>query len=220
MANWYMKRGSLAVGPGTTEQLRAAYNKGSITADNLIRREDSEDWIRLGDSGVLGPLNDGKESNDGYLPDHSGGAMRSAGSRPRIHRRMFQERPTYSSQEPVMATIYERFLALIIDGLTVFVVGAVLKWMVGSFFVLSMALGLGYFVLMQRLWGYTIGRKIMGIHIELEKNGRPDFTHFVIRYLMQFLSGIILFVGYFIAFGDPKKRTLHDRVAGTMVLKD
>jgi uncharacterized RDD family membrane protein YckC len=77
-----------------------------------------------------------------------------------------------------------------------------------------------YFVYWQHEWGYTIGRKVMKIHVEMADRSRPDMKAFLVRYLGSVVSGLILGLGYFIAFSDPKFQTLHDRLAGTIVVKD
>ncbi len=40
-----------------------------------------------------------------------------------------------------------------------------------------------------------------------------------LRYVIRFLVSIIFFVGFFMAFGDSQRRTFHDKVAGTVVIR-
>ncbi len=53
---------------------------------------------------------------------------------------------------------------------------------------------------------------------------RPDgspvtYARALGRNLAEFLSGALLGIGYLIAAFDPQRRTLHDRIAGTVVIK-
>ncbi len=49
---------------------------------------------------------------------------------------------------------------------------------------------------------------------------RPDMKTFLVRYFGAIVSGLMLGLGYFMALSDPKFQTLHDRIAGTIVVKD
>ncbi len=42
MANWYLKRGDGESGPGTEDQIRAAFKKKTLHLDSHVRRDDSQ----------------------------------------------------------------------------------------------------------------------------------------------------------------------------------
>ncbi len=65
----------------------------------------------------------------------------------------------------------------------------------------------------------TYGKQMLGM-IVVDLNGeRLTFIRATLRYVSSIVSRAILLMGYLIAFGDPRRRTLHDRIAGTLVLK-
>lgn len=240
MSGWYLKRGTTEVGPGSDDQVRAAFKKGSLSLESLMRKDGQQDWVALKDSGLLTdedknpfiaeakvekPAGDKQAAQNPSPGDH----------KPLIHPDMFKEKPRYSRRSPpVYAPIADRFMAVFIDFVILWVVTAIFFEIFGSFLFLSTRLttyftlmyvirliiyGV-YFVFWQYEWGYTIGRKIMKIHVEMADRSRPDMKTFLVRYVGFLVSGLMLGLGYFIAFSDPKLQTLHDRLAGTIVVKD
>jgi len=240
MSGWYLKRGESEVGPGSDDQLRSAFKKGSLTLDSLVRQEGQRDWVALKDSGLL-PEEDKNPFLAGSKPVKSGpegqGAPneRQADAKPLIHPDMFKEKPRYGRRSPpVYAPIADRATALIIDAAILWVVVAIFweifgglfyfSWRITNYIMIASVVRLliygFYFIFLQHEWGYTIGRKIMKIHVEMADRSRPDMRTFIIRYFGAIVSGLILGFGYFMALSDPKLQTLHDRIAGTIVVKE
>ncbi len=76
---------------------------------------------------------------------------------------------------------------------------------------------LGHLVLLEAVSGQTIGKRLAGIRVVDENTGGPigfgTAAHRVgARALFWFVS--------FLALADPKLQTLHDRSAGTVVVKE
>jgi uncharacterized RDD family membrane protein YckC len=240
MSGWYLKRGTTEVGPGSDDQVRAAFKKGSLSLESLVRKDGQKDWVALKDSGLLNDEDKNPFIVDGKVEKPTGdkpGAPNQpqVDNKPLIHPDMFKEKPRYGRRSPpVYAPIADRFLAGFIDLIMLWVVTAIFFEIFGSFLFISTRLTTylmltyvirliiygGYFVFWQHEWGYTIGRKVMKIHVEMADRSRPDTKTFLVRYLGSLTSGLMLGLGYFIAFSDPKHQTLHDRLAGTIVVKD
>ena len=217
MAKWYLKRNGKESGPGTEDQLRAAFKKRTITLDAEVRREDETQWIRLRDAAILDPA----DSNP-FIDDRSQSDPPAAGTeKPLIHKEMFQEKPRYGGKGTRRyPTFSERFIALLIDWIILFFSGLIflsVPW-IGS--VVQFVIGVAYLTYLQHDWGYTLGRKIMGMHVETLDGKKPGLDVFVIRFFGEMLSGFLFGAGFFVAAFDPKLRTLHDRIAGTVVVKD
>ncbi len=67
--------------------------------------------------------------------------------------------------------------------------------------------------------GATPGKKIMKLRIVTE-NGNPVTRRVALsRLFWSSLSTSISYLGHFVAFFDSKRRALHDRMAGTLVIK-
>ena len=247
MSRWFLKRGESEVGPGTEDQLRAAFKKGSLSLDSLVKKEGHTEWVPLKDSGILSPEDSNPFVAGGARVGDIGAADRPqtpvAGDvKPLIRASMFKEKPRYSRRSaPVYATFADRFVAIMIDGVLLYAVSFIVLqifggllgplyssnsllmfsagWIALTYLVQLMIYG-AYFVFLQHEWGYTIGRKIMGIHVEMLDRRRPELKDFLVRYVSSLLSGFILLLGYLLALSDPKMQTLHDRMAGTIVVKD
>lgn len=68
-------------------------------------------------------------------------------------------------------------------------------------------------------WQATVGKRLLGLKVTDLKGSRITFWRALGRYLaMSFLSGILL-IGYIIAAFTEKKQSLHDLIAGTIVIK-
>jgi len=240
MSGWYLKRGDSEVGPGSDDQLRSAFKKGSLTLDSLVRQEGQKDWVALKDSGLL-PEEDKNPFLAGSKPVKSGPEGQGnpnqpqVDAKPLIHPDMFKEKPRYGRRSPpVYAPISDRAAAIFIDIAVLWVVVSIFweifgglfyfSWRFSNFMMIALVARLLisglYLVFLQHEWGYTIGRKIMKIHVEMSDRSRPDMKTFLIRYFGAILSGSMLGFGYFMALSDPKFQTLHDRIAGTIVVKD
>jgi len=67
--------------------------------------------------------------------------------------------------------------------------------------------------------GTTIGGVVFGVKI-VKRDGRPlDFPVALIRCLAAFLSGVVLFLGFFWVGWTQERVSWHDSIAGTIVLK-
>ncbi len=65
----------------------------------------------------------------------------------------------------------------------------------------------------------TLGKMALGIAAADTSGNRLSFGRATGRFFAKLLSGVTLFLGYLIAFASPERRTLHDLLAGTMVVK-
>lgn len=65
----------------------------------------------------------------------------------------------------------------------------------------------------------TPGKVLMGLAITDEAGGRIGFKQAFIRYLMSFVSGLFLGLGYLMNLFTARRQTLHDIVAGTLVIR-
>ena len=83
-----------------------------------------------------------------------------------------------------------------------------------------MALGLAYGALLESSEKQaTFGKQMMGIKVTDVDGRRIDVTKAVIRQVGKYVSGLILCIGYIMAFFTAKKQALHDLLAGTLVVK-
>lgn len=120
-----------------------------------------------------------------------------------------------------LAPLSKRILGGLIDHLMIYVCGMVLSVVTfGMGMILTVPLLIGYevFFMSNKDYRGTLGMKAMGLEI-CDLEGKPlSPEKALIRSLMSIASGLFLFAGYFMAFFNPKQQTLHDLVAGTVVV--
>jgi uncharacterized RDD family membrane protein YckC len=75
-----------------------------------------------------------------------------------------------------------------------------------------------YEILLIGKYGATLGKMAMKIKVVRPDGGAVSYGQSVGRYFAKILSGIIFAIGYIMAFWDPEKRALHDRICATRVV--
>lgn len=147
------------------------------------------------------------------------------------------------------AGFWLRFLSYWIDFLLLFPLGLIIQGMLGNnpFAVFSVqtlseaqklqsspnqlasvfasiAVGIAYFFI---FWvhydGATPGKKLLGIKIIRENGEKITYPVAIIRYIGFLLSSATIFffgLGFLWVIWDKKKQALHDKIAGTLVVRD
>jgi uncharacterized RDD family membrane protein YckC len=137
------------------------------------------------------------------------------------------------------ASIGGRFLALLLDGL---IIGAVFMipivvisvviaatnqggqkpdgppgWLIFFILLLYLVPPL-YEIIMVGKYGATFGKMAMKIKVVRPDGSTISYGRSTGRYFAKVLSGIILYIGYLMAFWDDEKCALHDRICQTRVV--
>ncbi len=96
----------------------------------------------------------------------------------------------------------------------------------GSIFALfgiSTFIGLGvpvlYYTIFHGRWGATVGKMACGLKVVTAEGEPITYMRAFGRFWAFILSGLILYIGYFMAGFDDEKRSLHDRICSTRVIK-
>ena len=66
----------------------------------------------------------------------------------------------------------------------------------------------------------TVGKIIMNIYVTDLGGKRIGFGRATLRYIASIASFLVLFLGYFIMLVSGRRQTLHDMVAGTLVVHE
>ena len=132
-----------------------------------------------------------------------------------------------------------RLIAYIIDAIIIFVVTTILSIIIAVIVAISVVttgsllfyggiwitfglfglLSILYFIILDVVWGGTIGKRVMGLEVQLEKGGRISFGKSFIRNISKIFP-LFLFLDWLIAVvtaGNDKRQKLTDRWAGTTV---
>ena len=76
-------------------------------------------------------------------------------------------------------------------------------------------------VMMSSLWQATVGKKLLGLKVVDVNGSKPSSGRIWGRSLASLLSWFPLFgIGYLMVFFTPRHQTLHDMMAGTLVVKE
>jgi uncharacterized RDD family membrane protein YckC len=143
-----------------------------------------------------------------------------------------------SAPAPTYAGLVTRAVAFVIDAALVngiaFAVGAGLGLALSIFGVsldelpeaVSIAVGAGgwavlnvaYFAGSWALTGQTTGMRLMTMRVLRTDGGRVRLGHALRRVVGMVVAALPLFAGYLLILVDDRRRGLHDRIAGTVVV--
>jgi uncharacterized RDD family membrane protein YckC len=85
---------------------------------------------------------------------------------------------------------------------------------------LGLALMLAYFTFFHAIWGQTFGKMIFGLRV-VRTDGQPvSFSRALARALGYVLSAIPFFLGFLWVAFSPRKRSWHDALTDTMVIRE
>jgi len=124
-----------------------------------------------------------------------------------------------------------RFVAYLIDIMIIFVIFVVLSMVLtllgintntSGFWVSAIQLVVTflYVVIYQSSTGQTLGKKVMKIKVVNEAGAKPSAMVFFLREIIgKTISSLIFLIGYLMILWDKRKQGLHDKIAGTFVVK-
>lgn len=64
------------------------------------------------------------------------------------------------------------------------------------------------------------GKKILSISVVKDDNSKMNLTKSLLRAVIKSFSFSVLFIGFIPAFFSENKKSLHDKIAGTVVIDD
>ena len=142
------------------------------------------------------------------------------------------------------AGFWIRFLAKFIDGIILYVINMPFSVMLGfgfmkgpeldpnnpdfgAFFgsmallqIIGIAIGVTYVWFFLSRYEATPGKMALGLKIVRADGSKLTTGRIIGRYFGEMVSGLTLMIGYIIAaFDEPEKRSLHDRICDTRVIK-
>lgn len=144
--------------------------------------------------------------------------------------------PEYVEFKFVLAGLYSRFLAWLLDALVVSAIAVVLILVLqivmiafpgfglALFFIVYFLVNWGYGIALETFWsGQTLGKRALGLRVIQENGVRIGFYHAVIRNLVRvFDQPLPLFylVGGVAALFSQSHQRLGDMLAGTIVVRE
>jgi uncharacterized RDD family membrane protein YckC len=239
--NYYYAVNGNQTGPVDEEELRRMVSAGTIPATTPVWREGMGDWqpfsAVLGGPGGSATAVECSVCHQTFPADQTiryGTVNVCAGCKPRFMQGLREGASTTGAME--FAGIGARFGAKILDNLILWVIQTAINFaFVGSItpganqqaafatMGLMMALNLGIAFTYQAVFlhwkGQTPGKMALKIKVVTPDGGPLSWGKAIGRPFAEMLSGCLLAIGYLMAIWDPEKRALHDRMAGTRVIK-
>jgi uncharacterized RDD family membrane protein YckC len=216
MAKWYYSQTGTRVGPIEEDHFEELVMQGTVTPDTLVWRTGMADWqpLRVVRTATFVPP----------PPPAASAASVDTATRTR----------STDSGVLVYAGVLRRWFADVIDGIITAIVGLGVNMVLGvaaanageanlGLFGLGMltniVLGMVYYVWFTGARGATPGKIALGLKVVKPDGGEVSYGRAFGRYFGETLSAILLGIGYLMAAFDDQKRTLHDRICETRVIK-
>jgi uncharacterized RDD family membrane protein YckC len=121
-----------------------------------------------------------------------------------------------------LASFGSRFIAYIIDGFILSLLGGLAVGMTGrgeSFALTTLVSFLYYWYFWTRQDGQTPGKSVMNIRI-IKTTGAPlNETDVLLRFIGYWVSGVFFALGFLWAAFDSHSQAWHDKIAGTYVVE-
>jgi uncharacterized RDD family membrane protein YckC len=83
----------------------------------------------------------------------------------------------------------------------------------------NIGIGLGYALFFTRRYDATPGKLALGLKLVRPDGSSLSVGRIIGRYFAEWISGMILLIGYIMAAFDDERRALHDRICDTRVIK-
>lgn len=242
--DWYYAKDDEQLGPVSQEALDALVNEGTITLSTLVWHQGMTDWQPHGEvatraaspgQGVPG-LTPCVECGRSFPADelvHYSGSYVCAECKPIFFQRVREG--VSLDMDVEYGGFWIRFGAKVIDGIIMSIVqvpllivsalnaasnpDAVNPLLSLGVLLVNYGLPIAYTVFFLGKFGATPGKMALGLKV-IRPTGEPiTYLRALGRYFAEILSSLILLIGYIMAAFDEEKRTLHDRICDTRVIR-
>lgn len=238
---WYYAENNERRGPVTEAEFSDLVKSGRVTATTQVWRQGWPEWKAFDEAGDLtssaapGTANCaecGLTFSTSEMVQY-GNAWVCPNCKPVFFQKVKEGiEPSSSAGLPQYAGFWIRFLAKFIDGIVLGIPGYALQFGAMSLFsepqkgyglligwVLSMALQIAYNTVLVGKYGATLGKMACGLRIVRANGGPVGYGLACGRYFAEIVSALTLYIGYLMAAFDDEKRTLHDRICNTRVIR-
>ncbi len=140
----------------------------------------------------------------------------------------------YGQAQLQYVSVWPRAGAVIIDSIILGVVLGILGFIIGLasqnaqgtqgalgvVYLLAFIISFGYFIVMEAMWGATLGKMLLGLRV-VKTDGSPiSWSESVIRNLLRIIDGLFYYlVGAILIWTSPLRQRLGDRAAKTVVVR-
>ncbi len=243
---WYFVENGDRVGPLEDDAFARCVREGRVTSETQVWHEGMENWQTYATvqnaaavSGYVDPesvrcAECGRQVSANESIILSGKPI-CAECKPMVMQKMTEGTAVQGPMD--YAGFWIRFGAKLIDGIILWIInlgmGLVIALLSGTANALGpriTAAATGSFLQMLVTATYTTyflgkfaatpGKMACGIRVVTADGGNVSYLRALGRHFAEFLSSIILMIGYIMAAFDDEKRALHDRICNTRVIKN
>lgn len=238
--NWYYAENTQRNGPFDQPAFDELVKSGQVTPETLVWREDLPDWKPYREVIAAGPIS--MAEGDAACAECRRTFPRSemvsyegleicANCKPVFFQRIREG--IMPATEMTYAGFWIRFLAKFIDGILLQLVGLLLNFLLTLVlsptenptpflvvnWITSMLISAGYGTYFVGSFGATPGKMACRLRVVRPDGAKMTYPRALGRHFAELLSSLTLGVGYIIAAFDEEKRSLHDRVCDTRVIR-
>lgn len=242
---WYYAIGKEQKGPVTEEEFQALVDEGKIKSKTLVWNPDMANWdeyarVMTGGAGGDSGKSFCSECARAFSREEMiryGDSWVCAGCKPIFVQKLKEGMTVSGAME--YAGFWIRFGAKVIDWIIVGVANTILSFAAGLImfpalsspnslaafilpFILQLfqiALAAAYTTWFLGKYAATPGKMACGIKVVTGDGDRVSYLRAFGRYFAEMISAIILCIGFIMAAFDEQKRTLHDRICDTRVIR-
>jgi uncharacterized RDD family membrane protein YckC len=237
--DWYYSQNNEQLGPVSDAELAALNQAGTISAETLVWREGWSSWRRFADAsrpsdvvadGNAACVECGKTFPTSEMIQYEGSWV-CANCKPTFFQKIKEGVPV--TGEFHYGGFWIRFVAVFIDGIILNVLNIPIRLMIGFASTdpsvqmrivllsagISMAIGATYDIFFVGKFGATPGKMALRLRVVRPNGERVTYGRACGRYFGKLLSSFTLGIGYIMAAFDEQKRSLHDRVCDTRVIR-
>jgi uncharacterized RDD family membrane protein YckC len=238
--NWYYAQDSQRQGPFDDSAFAELVKNGHVTPDTLVWREDLSNWKPyrevVGGSAVSTAEGDAPCVECGRtFPKSEMVQYEGSWICPTCKPIFFQR--VREGVAPTAGMVYGgfwiRFLAKFVDGILLQLVSLAIRLLIGLVlsatedpvpflivnWICSVLLGASYGTYFVGRFGATPGKMACRLRIVMADGAKVTYLRALGRHFAEILSSLTLGVGYIMAAFDEEKRSLHDRVCDTRVIR-
>jgi uncharacterized RDD family membrane protein YckC len=237
---WYYAIGDQRHGPVEHAEFERLVSSGTVKSDTLVWRQGMANWQAYSAVAGTGVGTGGGVAGGAPVVDDGTEVCAVSGKRyPRReminyegkwisaeHRDEYFQRMREGVAQPGEGAVpgpfgyggfWRRFLARVLDGMVQGVGGMMaVQGLMQLFFV---AIGILYDVFFIRKYDATPGKMALGMKLLRTDGSKLSIGRIIGRHFAHIISGLPLAIGYIVAGFDDQKRTFHDRICDTRVVK-
>ena len=229
---WHYSHDGTQQGPVTEDEIKGMISAGSVKPSDLVWCDGMAGWEPVSSVAELMP----QAPAETAAPSHAAPSQAEDSHAAAAASMSAYVEDSTLSQAVVYSGFWRRVAASLIDSVILGVVGAILGIVLGVAMVsggtddtevveltgnvVGIFLGWLYYALMESSSKQaTIGKMVMGIKVTDLEGNQISFARASGRHFGKIISSLILAIGYLMMLWTEKKQTLHDKMAGCLVVK-